>query len=251
MGRTIGSYGATMPHRRVAAVAALFADPTRAAILTALLDQRFATPGELATQAGVSRSTVSGHLARLEDGGLIEVTARGRHRYVRLAGPQVADLLERLGAAETEVGPARSVRAPSALRFARTCYDHLAGVVAVRFHRFVRAEGWVVGPEDGATVTEAGAEGLARFGVEVAASCGGSDARLRSCVDWTERHYHLGGAVGRAVLTAWSDRGWLVPGTARRALRVSASGRAALGPVLTVDDPHPLRAAAPGRDPRR
>jgi DNA-binding transcriptional ArsR family regulator len=117
----------------VVPAASLLADSTRAAMLTALLDDRPLAAGELARLAGVSPATASAHLARLLDGGLVVVIRQGRHRYYRLAGPEVAAALEALAHLSPAM-PVRSLRESTdaaALRTARTCYDHLAGRAGV------------------------------------------------------------------------------------------------------------------------
>src|SRR5919201_1517369 len=117
----------------IATIAAVLADPARCRVLAALGDGRALPASMLASEAGVAPSTASEHLARLVDSGLVSVERHGRHRYFRLAGPQVADLLEAL-ARVAPPAPVRSLREGTrsqALRFARTCYDHLAGRVGV------------------------------------------------------------------------------------------------------------------------
>src|SRR3954451_16482961 len=124
----------------IASVAALFADRTRAAMLTALLDGRPLAAGELARAAGVTAQTASSHLARLLDGGLVTVLKQGRHRYYELTGPDVAEAIEALG----RIGPPiqvrrlRQSRAAQALQAARTCYDHLAGRAGVELFAALR-----------------------------------------------------------------------------------------------------------------
>jgi DNA-binding transcriptional ArsR family regulator len=129
---------ATQPHyvaydADIAPIAALIADPTRAAMLTALLDGRPLAAGELAYLAGVSAATASAHLARLRGGGLVTVTRQGRHRYYRLAGPQVAGVIEAMAhiSPRPAVRSLRQSREAAALQEARTCYDHLAGRAGV------------------------------------------------------------------------------------------------------------------------
>ena len=90
----------------IASVAALIGDPGRARVLRALGDGRALPATVLAFEAGVSASTASEHLARLVAGGLLRVEARGRHRYYRLAGPEVGAALEALA----RVAPAEPVR---------------------------------------------------------------------------------------------------------------------------------------------
>lgn len=119
----------------LAALAALLADETRASVCLALLDRRAWTSGELARHCGVAPSTISEHLTRLVDGGLLVQERQGRHRYVRLADPDTARMIEDLAAHVVPPKPAggglRAHSAGQALARGRTCYDHLAGRLGV------------------------------------------------------------------------------------------------------------------------
>jgi DNA-binding transcriptional ArsR family regulator len=212
----------------LAAVGALIGDPSRARMLDGLMGGRALTASELAEAAGVSRSTASEHLARLHDGGLVAVVAQGRHRYYRIAGPEVGEALEAL----SHVAPPRPVTSlrqsghARALGFARTCYDHLAGRCGVELHDALRGHGWLTEAYD---VTPAGADAFTTWGVDVAAARAGRRTFARPCLDWTERRPHLAGSLGASVTTALVDRGWFVRrATDSRALRITDAGRAGL-----------------------
>src|SRR5271154_2393742 len=119
----------------IASVAELISDPARSAILMALLDGLALPAGDLARLSGISAQSASGHLSKLLDGGLLVVNNSGRHRYYKIARPEVAHALEALGAISTVPRQPAAPVDPRAntLHTARTCYDHLAGRVAVEF----------------------------------------------------------------------------------------------------------------------
>ncbi|MFG3436837.1 ArsR/SmtB family transcription factor [Nonomuraea sp. NPDC047897] len=215
----------------IAPVAALIADPTRAAILTALLGGRALAAGELARLAGVSAATASAHLSRLLDGRLVDVVRQGRHRYYRLAGHEVAEVLEVLARVGTRP-PVRSLRQSRQARLleeARTCYDHLAGRAGVGLLDRLRGEGHL----DGEEVTPAGERLLARLGVDVAAARRARRRFAPECLDWTERRAHLGGALGAAVTGALLDLGWYVEGPVPRAVTLTEEGRGGLATLFS------------------
>ncbi|MGW3228140.1 ArsR/SmtB family transcription factor [Kitasatospora sp. NPDC001095] len=229
----------------LAAFAALLADPTRAAICTALLDGRAWTAGELARHARVAPSTASEHLSRLIAGGLLAEERQGRHRYVRLATPAVATLIEDL-TVFAESGPGRTT-APrtlgeatrlSAEARARTCYDHLAGRLGVAVSDALLARGLVT-EEGGLAVTERGRDWLAAQAIELPPRSGRPGGRpvVRGCLDWTERRPHLGGALGAALCRAALDRAWVERIGSGRALRVTPDGGRALRELLGVELP--------------
>ena len=186
----------------IARVAALIGDPARAEILTALLADRALTATELAAVAGVTKQTVSAHLAKLVDARLLAVEAQGRHRYFRLAGSDVARLLESLMGVAFRTGAVRLVTGPRepALRKARVCYDHLAGELGVLAYDGLVARGWLADRGGSLFLTNAGADGLAAFGIDPTLAASERRTFCRPCLDWGERRHHLGGALGSALL---------------------------------------------------
>ena len=219
----------------IAPVAALMADPARAAMLGALLGGTQLSAGELSQLAGVSPATASAHLARLLDGGLVAVTRQGRHRYYRLAGHEVATVIEAL-AQISPVRPVRSLRQSqeaAALAQARTCYDHLAGRAGVELLdallRTAVLNGNGRGTEVAYEVTARGAEKLAGFGVDVAQVRRSRRRFAGACLDWTQRRPHLNGALGAAVTGRLLELGWIERGPSRRAVKVTGPGRDGLG----------------------
>lgn len=225
----------------IAPVAALIADPTRAAILTALLGGRALAAGELARLSGVSAATASAHLSRLLDGRLVDVVRQGRHRYYRLAGHEVAEVLEVLArvSARPPIRSLRQSRQARLLEEARTCYDHLAGRAGVALFDQLVQGGFVVNQE----VTDKGERLLAGLGVDVA---GVRKARRRfapECLDWTERRAHLGGALGAAVTGVLFERGWYRQGPVPRAVVLTDEGREGLAALFSGDEARQGRAA--------
>lgn len=214
----------------IAPVAGLIADPTRAAILTALLGGRALAAGELARLSGVSAATASAHLARLLDGGLVDVLRQGRHRYYRLSGPEVAEVLEVLArvSARPPVRSLRQSRQARLLEEARTCYDHLAGRAGVALLDGLRANGCL----DGERVTAEGERLLAGLGVDVAGARATRRRFAPECLDWTERRAHLGGALGAAITEVLFERGWYRPGTMPRAVTLTDAGRQGLAELF-------------------
>lgn len=222
----------------LASTAFLMADPARAAMLMALLDGGARPAGELAYAAGVTAQTASTHLAKLLDGGLLHVEAQGRHRYYRLAGPQVAAALESL-AALTPAAPVRErPRGKQAqdLRFARCCYDHLAGQLGVAVTQGMQARGLIVAADDKQfAVTAAGQAWLAAIGLETAGLKAGRHGVARQCLDWTERDHHLAGPLGVQLMRLLCDKGWLRRTKGSRAVQVTPEGWAGLKAELGVD----------------
>lgn len=219
----------------ISQLAGLLADPGRAAMLWALMDGSARPAGELGLIAGLSASSTSGHLARLAEGGLLAVETHGRNRYYRLATPEIGVAIEALATASAASRPPRlrsvppSRGAPAPLRHARTCYDHLAGELAVAlFERMTRAR-WISVHDRAVRLSEHGEHGLAVMGVDL----DGARARRRqfacTCPDWSERKPHLGGALGAALLDAMLASRWIERMPASRALRVTPRGQQEIG----------------------
>jgi DNA-binding transcriptional ArsR family regulator len=226
-------YAVVVPAESDLAVpAALMGEPARATMLLALMDGRSRPAGELARLAGVRPSTASGHLQRLADGGLIQVTVSGRNRYYSLAGAEVARAVEALQALAPPL-PVRSLRAArtgTALAFARTCYDHLAGELAVALAEAL-VDRAVIAPLLAGAVGELRQpehELLSVLGVTGAESQNGRRPAVRGCLDWTQRVPHLAGALGGQVRSGMTEQGWIRPMSSSRAVRLSDEGRRAL-----------------------
>ncbi|MGE5865562.1 MAG: ArsR/SmtB family transcription factor [Rhizobacter sp.] len=213
---------------RIARVAGAIAEPARARILCHLLDGRARTATELAAVAGVGAPTASVHLARLREQQLVEALAQGRHRYFRLAGPEVAALLESLLVLAHGPSPAFAPSTPHRLRAARTCYDHLAGELGVTLHAHFMARGWLVREADELAVTPAGEVAFSAWGVDVQAARARRRRFACACIDWSERREHLAGSLGAALLQALQARGWVLQDLDSRALALTAKGAAAL-----------------------
>lgn len=220
---------------QLAGIAGAIAEPARARMLCCLLDGHARTSTELSVVAQVSPSTASVHLARLREARLIDMVAQGKHRYFQLAGADVGAALEALLVVAGLARPAFEPNTPDHLRHARTCYDHMAGTVAVKLHDQLKAQGWLgVGADAGHyELSPLGEAGMTRLGLDLMAA-----RKLRRrfacpCLDWSERKPHVGGALGAALLQLALKRGWAERQLDSRALRVSAKGErqllAALG----------------------
>jgi DNA-binding transcriptional ArsR family regulator len=217
-------------------VAALVGDTARATILAALMGGQALTASELAYIARVSRPTASEHLTKLAEARLIAVTKQGRYRYYRIASPLVARMLESIIAvAAIDVPPRyqpRSIR-DDALRFARTCYDHLAGQVGVAIADALVANEHIVLTEDGGELTAAGARFLTEFGADLHTR--GKRVFCRPCLDWSERRPHLAGLVGAEIWRRCLELGWFKRERDSRALRLTTAGRAGLLDTFGID----------------
>jgi DNA-binding transcriptional ArsR family regulator len=223
----------------VTTVASLIGDATRTAILMALLGGQALPAGELAKLARVSPQTASNHLAKLVAGGLLTMEAWGRHRYYRLASPDVAKALESISSLSPPT-PVRSLRQSTeanALCFARTCYDHIAGRFGVAFTDALLNKGYLAQREDGYIVRPLGAKWFETFGIaeKVVEKHGASVPRH---VDWTERVHHMAGPIALAVTKRLLELDWIRRGPVRRSIVVTTMGREKLAQELglNVDD---------------
>lgn len=205
----------------------LIGDPVRARMLARLLGGTSHTAGELARDGEVTPQTASSHLSQLVAGGLLSVTQQGRFRYFRLANAEVAQALEALSSL---VLPPFSPRTPLPLRFARTCYDHLAGRLGVALAQGLSARGWLQPGDASYSLTAQGRSGLEGLGVPLPAA-----ASAKACLDWSERRPHLGGALGAAVTQALFAQGWLVRVAGSRGVRLTVAGRIGFERTLGVD----------------
>jgi DNA-binding transcriptional ArsR family regulator len=222
----------------VARIAGLIADPARARILRTLLDGTMRPAGELAFAANISAQSASAHLAKLVDGGLLALQAQGRHRYFRLASPEVAAAVESLGSLSEALRP-RPARSPAIPRsapiqflHARTCYDHLAGETAVRICEGMLRARWLAADGPSFRLTRLGEERLAALDLDIAAARRSRRAFALACVDLTQRRPHLGGALGAALLQVYLARGWILRMQRSRAVTVTPKGTEAFAKLF-------------------
>jgi len=219
-------------------VAALVGDTARATMLAALMGGQALTGGELAFLAHVSRPTASEHLAKLVEARLVAVTRKRRFNYYRIASPLVARMLESIKAvAAIEVPPRYQPRSAreEALRFARTCFDHLAGFAAVALADALVARGHIILGEDGGEITAAGALFLEEFGANLKPEPRSRRLFCRPCLDWSERRYHVAGHVGAEICRRCLQLGWFARERDSRALRLMPAGAAGLFHTFGVD----------------
>ena len=222
-----------MNTNQVARIAALAGEPARTAMLLALMDGRALTAHELAAAGNIGAATASRHLALLVEGGLLRVERQGKHRYHRLASAEVARLLEGLmQLAAASAPPPRPVATgprDARMRLARTCYDHLAGAIAVALAQHLQEEGAVVIEDDTAHVTDRAPRVLAALGIAPEALApAGKRPLCRPCLDWGERRMHLAGQLGALLCTHCLQQGWLRRQAGSRALAVTPAGAAVL-----------------------
>ena len=193
----------------IASVASLLGDPARANMLTALMDGRALTVSELAAAAGVTIQTASGHLSKLDAANLLVAEKQGRHRYFRLSGTDVAQVLEGLMGLAQRTGAVRVRTGPkdNALRKARICYDHLAGERGVEMLDASHRLGLIDDASE-PLLTDEGKSFFSCLGIDVDMLQKGKRPLCRHCLDWSERRNHLGGALGAALLKNFIDKGW-------------------------------------------
>jgi DNA-binding transcriptional ArsR family regulator len=216
------------PDEAVSRIAAAIGEPARARMLYCLADGRARTSTELGVVGRVSPSTASVHLNRLKAERLVNVFAQGKHRYYSLSGTSVADALEALSVVAGHPHRAFVPNTPSRLRAARTCYDHMAGSVAVRLHDRFMALTWLTADPAGEhayDLTGAGLKACAALGIDVDATRTLRRRFAFACVDWSERRPHLGGALGAAFLKTALKKRWVVQDLDSRALSVTTFGR--------------------------
>jgi DNA-binding transcriptional ArsR family regulator len=218
---------------RFSEIAALAGDPARANMLQALMDGRALTATELAAAAAVTPQTASGHLSRMTDAGLLTVLQQGRHRYHRLATPDVARMMESIMLVATAglLPKARINTGPrdAALRYARTCYDHLAGQLGVALADALVAAGHLELNDDAGALTVSGMAFLTSLGFELPQLAGkrpkSGRVMCRPCLDWSERRLHLAGDVGVGLARLSFDKGWIRQSAGSRAVAITPAGQ--------------------------
>lgn len=194
----------------MAALAAAMSDASRMKILCALMDGKAWTATELSMVAEIAPSTTSSHLSRLLKANLVICLSQGRHRYFRLYSSNVAVLLEKMMGITFQLNSPSRSKVPQELLKARTCYDHLAGEIAVKLYDSLLKNNWI--DNDGKEFTKKGKEKFLQLDINI-------DEKTRrkkccSCLDWSERKFHVGGHLGASLLSFFEINNWIerVPG---------------------------------------
>ncbi len=234
-----------MANEQVVTVGKMLSDGTRVALLDAMFDGRAYTVTELSQHVGVAQSTTSEHLGKLLDAGLVSLESQGRHRYYRLRGPEVAALLEQLFEFGHGTPVKRSSRVPAALVYARTCYDHLAGTLAVGLTEHFQLTGIVVPGDNGPEITGRGRELLQELGVTTTVydrgRVAGRRPMVRACLDWSERKHHLAGSMPADLLRFMMEQRWFRHRDPGRGLELTQTGRRGLADAFAFQAPDASR----------
>ena len=233
----------------ISRVAGAIAEPARTKMLCSLMDGHARTSTELAVIADVSASTASAHLARLKEDGLIKLHTQGRHRYFSLTDAHVAQAIEALMVISRNAQTGFVSTTPSRLPLARTCYDHMAGSLAVQLHDYFFDSGWLTLPDasDGTyQLSVAGEKAMTGLGIEVENVRAQRRRFACACLDWSMRRPHLAGALGAAVLQAVISRKWVIQDLDSRALAVTPKGRKELSGKfgIRVEEPELKRSGS-------
>ncbi|MGO4950239.1 ArsR/SmtB family transcription factor [Paenibacillus sp. DRB1-1] len=221
----------------VAMIASLVSEPSRAAILTALLDGRFHTASELAHMAGIKPQTASFHLAKMTEAQVVTVEKQGRHRYYGIQDPEVARVMESFLSIAPSV-PIHSFKHASeneALRLARTCYDHVAGQLGVQLMSFFIQKGILSEDQDGLHITEQGEIFFTDFQIDLKKTRQKRRSFSHKCLDWSERRHHLAGALGSALLDRLFELNWIERLPTTRAIRVTADGKRGFKEIFSIE----------------
>lgn len=212
----------------ISRVAGAIAEPARTKMLCSLMDGHARTSTEMAVIADVSASTASAHLARLKEDGLVRLHTQGRHRYYRLADAQVAQAIEALMVISQNADTRYVSTTPTRLQFARTCYDHMAGTLAVQLHDYFMESGWLtvsVAGDGMYQLTMSGEKAMIDLGIEIEKVRAQRRRFACSCLDWSMRRPHLAGALGAAFLQTVISRKWVIQDLDSRALALTSKGR--------------------------
>lgn len=221
----------------MAEIAALLGETSRATILASMMDGRFHTASELAYMAAIKPQTASFHLAKLVEGKLIKVEKQGRHRYFQLAGEDIAQFLESF-LAISPPPEVRSLKQSSQIKLlqdARTCYDHLAGKLGVQLTESMLNAGYLTLEGKQFVLTDEGILFFTTFGIDLTALKRKRRSFSHACLDWSERRYHLAGALGCELLNQFFNLGWLLRVPSIRAIKVTEKGKIGFKEIFHLD----------------
>ncbi|SNZ02515.1 DNA-binding transcriptional regulator, ArsR family [Terribacillus aidingensis] len=223
--------------QHTAEAARLLIDPSRSVMLTSMLDGRYHTSGELARFAGITPQTASFHLKRLEDAGIIHQTRQGRHRYYGLMSPDIAKILESLLTISPppRISSFKQAREDQAIRYARTCYDHLAGTLAIMVTESLIENDYITQSNEHYLLSKEGEHFFSDFGIDLEVARKKRRSFCPCCLDWSERKHHIAGALGNAMLIRFLELNWCHKKTASRSLLLTETGKKGFETIFGID----------------
>ncbi|MES2375332.1 MAG: helix-turn-helix transcriptional regulator [Bacteroidota bacterium] len=217
------------PDDQFATVAGIIAEQARANMLWNMLDGRAYTAGELALVANVSPQSASNHLNKLLEAGFIKADKQGKHRYYSFARPEVAYAIEAIGNLIPHKKEAHNKRFVNGdIQYCRTCYDHLAGKIAVDLTQSLINKQILVLGDNEFTVSADGEHWFGQMGLDVSTIRKAKRNFAKPCLDWTERKHHLSGALGAAMLKQMYDLHWIRPKANSRIVILTGNGETEL-----------------------
>ncbi len=227
---------------QIAEIGLLVGEPARAAMLAALMDGQALTASELAHCANITPQTASSHLARLRAATLVKMEKQGRHRYHRLASPEIARMLENIMQIASEnLPPLRKISVgprDQAMRQARTCYDHFAGRLGVAITDGLVSQGVIEFDDEAGLISPAGIDFLGDHGIGLAGTAAGKPRSTRPlcrpCLDWSERRPHVAGKLGAAICAHFLEKKLVRRIKSSRALEITPNGHTALREIFGV-----------------
>jgi DNA-binding transcriptional ArsR family regulator len=217
-------------------IASLISDPSRAAILTALMDGRSHPAGDLAYAANIKPQTASFHLAKMLEANVVSLEKQGRHRYYRIENFEIAKALETLLALspQPKVNSFKQVTENESLRLARTCYDHLAGKLGVKLMDALVDKGYIIEKSNDILITKDGEIFFESFGIRLDFVRKKRRSFVHKCLDWSERRHHIAGALGHELIERFFELQWIERMEKTRAIRITSAGRKGLIKLLSI-----------------
>ncbi|MFI5132033.1 MAG: ArsR/SmtB family transcription factor [Chitinophagales bacterium] len=218
-------------------VASLIGEKSRALMLWSLLDGRAYTATELAIAADVSFQSASNHLSQLLTAGLLRSEKQGRHKYYRFANDRVAQAVENIAALVPIARPTASINHCDLIgvKYARTCYDHLAGKVGVQLNQSLLKNKWLILRDNQYEISKAGNDQFENIGIDISAVQKLHRKFAYPCLDWSERNHHLGGALGAALLQSMIRNNWIRRVKHTREILITAKGKAEISRILKTN----------------
>jgi DNA-binding transcriptional ArsR family regulator len=220
------------------AIASLIGEPARAVMLWKLLSGKAFTATELAISADISAQSASMHLTKLVNAKLLSVVSQGRHKYYKLASPEVAYVLESISNLVPTDKMVTGETAPTSqddIKYCRTCYDHLAGKVGVAITNKLEEKKFLVAADLEFEVTKKGIAWFSEMDISIPDLQNQRRVFARRCLDWSERRYHLAGSLGASLLDSMVDRKWLRKIKDTRRVALTATGQEKMYKLLGLN----------------
>ncbi|ALR75051.1 ArsR/SmtB family transcription factor [[Enterobacter] lignolyticus] len=219
-------------HTHFDKLATAIGSSTRISMLLLLMEGRALTAKELAISVGIEPGTATAHLNQLIENKLIMYVTQGRFKYFRLLNDEVAHLLEAMMVVAPPISVKRTMPDKEMCK-ARYCYDHLAGELGTALYKAFSTNQFII-TDNNIHITDKCFKWMKENNIHYDESIFYRRKPISNCLDWSERTFHIGGALGAILAEHFIKIGWISKTKGSRIVSITQKGHDGLRDLLSI-----------------